>query len=294
MKKMLTVDEQIEHMKAKGITFNFISEEEAKNFLSNNNYYMKLASYRSNYEKRNSGAREGQYINLDFACLKELSTLDMHLRYYIIEMCLDIEHAIKVRLIKHISNNPEEDGYRAVRLFLAQDKDFKTLKNIKSHGTSAYCKELIEKYYPFFPAWVFVELVSFGTLLHFCAFYMALYNVELFNNALMNTVRDLRNACAHSNCLLNHLSQKIDETKQPDHDITSFVSKMSGISDASRRNNLKSLFTYNFVVLLYIYDTLVSPAAKEKRYEQLKNFFCGSRSSEQILFHIKSKNYQCL
>ena len=33
MKRMLTTDELIAHMKAKGITFQHISEEEAKTFL---------------------------------------------------------------------------------------------------------------------------------------------------------------------------------------------------------------------------------------------------------------------
>ena len=205
MKVMLTVDELIDHMKLKGITFNEISEDEARDFLTNNNYYMKLASYRANYEKCPSGKRMGQYIKLDFAYLKELSTLDMHLRYYIVEMCLDIEHAIKVQLIKHISSNPEEDGYVTVRQFLSNDKRFNILKDIQSHKSGAYCSELIDKYYPFFPAWVFVEVISFGTLLYFCKFYEDLYGTEIVNNSLMNTVRDLRNACAHSNCLLNHL-----------------------------------------------------------------------------------------
>lgn len=54
-------------MKLKGITFDIVKEEDAKAFLQNNNYYMKLASYRANYEKRKS---DGKYINLDFAYLQ--------------------------------------------------------------------------------------------------------------------------------------------------------------------------------------------------------------------------------
>lgn len=45
---------------------------------------MKLASYRANYDKRKSN---GEYINLDFAYLRELSTIDMHLRYLICRCC---------------------------------------------------------------------------------------------------------------------------------------------------------------------------------------------------------------
>ena len=79
---------------------------------------MKLASYRENYPKYLTGSKIGQYINLDFAYLRELSTIDMHLRYLIIQMCLDLEHALKVSLIAHIESNPKEDGYELVRKFI--------------------------------------------------------------------------------------------------------------------------------------------------------------------------------
>ena len=75
MKLLKTSDELISHMKIKGIKFDIVKEE-AKIFLQNNNYYMKLASYRANYDNRKSN---GEYINLDFAYLRELSTIDMHL-----------------------------------------------------------------------------------------------------------------------------------------------------------------------------------------------------------------------
>ena len=69
MKKLLTTPELIEHMKEKGITFNIISEEDAGLFLQDKNYYMKLASYRANYSKYETGSKTGQYKNLDFAYL---------------------------------------------------------------------------------------------------------------------------------------------------------------------------------------------------------------------------------
>ena len=78
MKPLLTTEQLISHMRSKGITFNTISEDDAKVFLQKNNYYMKLASYRANYPKYLTGSKIGQYINLDFAYLKELSTIDMH------------------------------------------------------------------------------------------------------------------------------------------------------------------------------------------------------------------------
>lgn len=289
MKMMLSVDELIEHMKIKGITFNEVSEEDAKEFLQKNNYYMKLASYRANYQKCVSGKREGQYQKLDFGYLKELSTIDMHLRYIIIEMCLDIEHAIKVKLLEHATNNPVEDGYDIVRKFIAQDENMRVLKNIRSHKSGEYCKALIEKYYPYFPIWVFVELISFGDLLYFCSFYEKTYGVQIVNNMLMNTVRDMRNAAAHSNCILNQMTERIDDTKQVNSDISNFVKEMTDISKTSRVNNLKYKFTNNFITLLYVYDSLMTEKSKKKRYKELQEFIDGRVIKNKEYFKSNTK-----
>lgn len=275
MKTLLSVDELIEHMKKKGITFNEVSEDDAKTFLRKNNYYMKLAAYRSNYEKCPAGKREGLYKNLDFGYLKELSTIDMHLRYKIIDMCLDIEHAIKVRLIDSVVNNSSEDGYEIVKKFIAKDDNLRILKNIRNHRSGEYCKDLIEKYYPYFPIWVFVELISFGDLLYFCSFYEETYGIQIVNNTLMNTVRDIRNAAAHSNCILNKMTEKIDTTKQINSAISNFIKVMPNISKTSRVNNLNNKFTNSFITLIYVYDNLMPCGSKQKRYKELQEFVNG-------------------
>lgn len=247
--------------------------ETAKNFLENNNYYMKLASYRSNYKKRTSGAKIGQYIGLDFAYLRELSTLDMHLRYIAFQMTLDIEHYMKVRLLKAIEINPDEDGYKLIQKFLANDKNFKTLKTIQGHKASAYCKDLIDKYYPYFPAWVFVELISFGEFAYLCEFYYEMYGVEIGNRVLLNSVRDLRNACAHSNCLLNNL---IPGNNTAHQSVVNRVKAITSISENSRDKKLSNKCIYDFVCLLYAYDEIVtSETAKNKRYSELEELFEG-------------------
>lgn len=289
IKELLTVDQLIDHMKYKGIKFKEISEEEAKIFLNNNNYYMKLASYRANYVKCQSGEREGQYQNLDFAYLKELSTLDMYLRYMIMEMALDIEHAIKVKIIRDVADNPEEDGYNIMKKFLEKNNNINILKKIKSHKSGEYCKDLIEKYYPYFPVWVFVELISFGDLLYFTSFYENEYNIKIINNTFMNIVRDLRNASAHSNCILNKMTERIDSTKQINSEISEFVKRMSDVSKQSRKNNLNYKFTYNFICLLYVYDSLMSDTVKQKRYKQIIEFMDGRVKKNKNYFLSNSK-----
>lgn len=289
IKELLTVDQLIDHMKYRGIKFKEISEEEAKIFLNNNNYYMKLASYRANYVKCQSGEREGQYQNLDFAYLKELSTLDMYLRYMIMEMALDIEHAIKVKIIRDVADNPEEDGYNIMKKFLEKNNNINILKKIKSHKSGEYCKDLIEKYYPYFPVWVFVELISFGDLLYFTSFYENEYNIKIINNTFMNIVRDLRNASAHSNCILNKMTERIDSTKQINSEISEFVKRMSDVSKQSRKNNLNYKFTYNFICLLYVYDSLMSNTVKQKRYKQIIEFMDGRVKKNKNYFLNNSK-----
>lgn len=289
MKQLLSIEELIQHMKNRGITFNEISENDAKQFLQNNNYYMKLAAYRANYDKCDTGKRQGQYKKLDFGYLKELSTIDMYLRYIVMDMCLDIEHVIKVRLIKNITNNPSEDGYDIVRKFIAQDDNLRILKNIRSHKSGEYCKDLIEKYYPYFPVWVFVELISFGDLLYFCSFYEKIYGVQIINNKLMNTVRDVRNAVAHSNCLLNKMTEKIDSTKQVNNEISSFIIGMKNISKTSRVNNLSYKFTNSFVTVLYVYDSLMNEIPKQKRYKEIQEFMNGRVVKNKQFFQSNSK-----
>ena len=73
-KPKLSIDEQISYMRdKKGIKFNIITEEEAIDFLHNSNYFFKLKSFCKNYDKNNT---TGKYIDLEFAYLRELSTID--------------------------------------------------------------------------------------------------------------------------------------------------------------------------------------------------------------------------
>lgn len=295
MKKIFSVDELINHMKEKGIRFDETSIEDAINFLHYNNYYFKLAAYRNLYPKIVQGKRKGEYQNLDFAYLQELSTIDMHIRYLIIEMCLDIEHAIKVRLVDAVTNNQFEDGYEIVRRYLnEEDKNFYLLKTIKKHKSGEYCGNLIDKYYPYFPIWALVEVISFGDLLHICQFYERKYNCQIIpKNKFMNTVRDLRNASAHSNCLLNQLNQRMESSKQPDSEITKFVKNIGTISNQTRNNNLHKNFAYDITVLLYVYDWLMPSIAKKKRYAQLYFFMKGRAKKKASYFSTNSQISGC-
>lgn len=267
MKFILVNDQLIEHMKKKGITFEIVSEAAAADFLKHNNYFMKLAAYRKNYKKNS----EGKYIGLDFAYLQELSRVDAKLRYIIFHMAADIEHFLKVKLLREIEKKPGEDGYELVKRFLAKDIKFANLKKIKGHKVSLYCQGLIDKYYPYFPIWAFVEVISFGQLAHLCNYYKEIYGTAIADNILLNSVRDIRNACAHSNCLVYNL---VSKDNRPHQSVKNRVKKIKGFGKGIIDKKLRNKFIYDFVCLLYAYDEIVPDCtSKDHRYEELDHLF---------------------
>lgn len=103
---------------SKGVSFNIIGEDEAESFLDNRNYFFKVKAFGKNYEKYyTEGDLKGRYVNLDFAYLVELSRLDKHLRSLVLDLTLDIEHYIKVR-INASAMKCGSDPYLLTRSFL--------------------------------------------------------------------------------------------------------------------------------------------------------------------------------
>ena len=115
------------------------------------------------------------------------------------------------------------------------------------------------------------------------------YGVQIVNNTFMNVVRDLRNAAAHSNCILNKMTERIDNTKQISSEISEFIKGMPDISKQSRTNNLNCKFAYNFITLLYVYDNLLGEISRQKRYQQIKEFLEGRVIRNQHYFKSNTK-----
>lgn len=174
----------------KGIKFEETSEDEAIQYLRYKNNYFRLASYRKNYDKYMAGPNIGKYIDLDFAYLIELSAIDMHLRFQIIKMCLDIEHSLKVLLLSEFEKD-SEDGYEIVKDFLDRNKWI--IEDIYRKRNSPYVGDLIGNWFSFethfsaigklifdkveirCPIWAFLEIVTFGEFIKFYDFYYEAY-----------------------------------------------------------------------------------------------------------------------
>ena len=269
MKQLLSTNDLIIHMKSKGITFQYDSEAEVADFLENHNYCFKLYAYRANYQKIKTGPRKGQYIHLDFAYLRELSVLDYHLRELILNMSLNIEHALKVILIKDIETNPLEDGYNLVSIWDARSaKNVPGLKSeiqkVEAQSRTSYCQNLIRKNHGHpYPIWVVCELISFGTLCKLIKTYDQLYPGRLpFDVNLLFHIRDIRNAAAHNNCLINDLSpaRYAFNLSVQGTEITRHVASISQISKRTRIQKLSNKPIYDFVTLLYLFPKIVHSA----------------------------------
>lgn len=287
LKPKLEPEKIIEKIKnEKGITFNFISEEEAVEYLRHHNNYYRIASYRKNYDKKTSGKEKGKYINLDFSNLVDLSIIDMRIRFLIIHMCLDVEHDLKIRLLNDITSNSSEDGYSVVVDFL-QSNEF-LYEDIYKKRKSTYVGDLINKFFSFdthknvngkvifdsvdvrCPIWAFVEIISFGEFIKFYDFYYSNCVSQNFPIpiSLLNPVKSIRNACAHNNCIINNLRSGFTK---PGKVVSSFISNISDISKAERKKYLSVRPIFEFICLLMVYDIIVSEKVKKHRYSELKD-----------------------
>ena len=87
----------------------------------------------------------------------------------------------------------------------------------------------------------------------------------------MGSVRDIRNASVHSNCLINKLFEELPATQQPDAEITEYVKRIKDIPSSTRAKNLKYRVVYDFVTLLFVYNEIVPEGvAKRQRHKEIQ------------------------
>lgn len=122
-KKLLSPAQQVDFLKKeKGITFNLINEQDAERFLENKIFLFKLKAFCKNYETyQKNDSKKGKYINLDFGELVELSRLDKAFRDEILNLSLDIEHYLKVR-INRGAMKCQIDPYELAASFISKSK----------------------------------------------------------------------------------------------------------------------------------------------------------------------------
>lgn len=258
-KPRLSLDEQIQHLKGKGILFNIIDEGSAKQYLKYNNNYYKLTSFRKNYDRHPGGENKGKYIRLEFTYLVDMSIIDMRLRYRIVEMALDIEHHMKLQLLRKMMS--------MMRMVIKLSKIIlihwtigiiKFFSEINRNKRSIYCRDIIEKYEGNYPVWAFIEIVSFGELVgfyHYCAKrYSDKEMVDDYYRLL--TCKKIRNGAAHSNSILNDLRPHTAEH----HTNKEIIKELVCVPDMNsnfRKNKMSNARIQQIITLLYMHKKIV-------------------------------------
>ena len=245
----------------------------------------KLKAYCNTYKKKDALGKTLPYQDLDFAYLVDLSIIDMHLRRFLIEFTLDIEHILKTKLIRDF-NTSEFDGYDIVRDFLHENthaKDFigeeiGKIRKLKQNGKDLLhvSQFLLEKYEYDLAIWNFIEVIQFGILVDFAKFFYDRHiNLEFnsIKHGLFN-VKFLRNSAAHNNCMLADLKNNI---QTPQKQIVDEIYRLKIFKRKTRtyiNNQMKNRVINDFVTAIFIYDRICkSRKMKIYCYKELQSIF---------------------
>lgn len=148
------LDEQIDHLRRSGISFEIMSESEARRFLSENTYYFKIKAYRHNYQRDEYGR-----YSCDFAHLVELSRIDISLSRLCLDHCLAIEHALKVWLNARLMN--ETDPGMAERI--VREAGVKEWEDQTAASSNPYVESLVKHCQTDRSLWHWWELGTFAS-----------------------------------------------------------------------------------------------------------------------------------
>ncbi|MBP1970753.1 hypothetical protein J2Z83_002889 [Virgibacillus natechei] len=271
LKRKLSFDEMIEHLNQKNVKFELITKQEAKDILQTSNYFYKLTAYRKNFEKN----KYDKYVNLDFKLLQDLATIDMRLRYLVLQMCLDIEHIVKTQILTDITNDSTEDGYSIVTDYLAHDNSsieyYMKALNKESH----YNYGLYVKHHKNPPIWVLFEVMTFGGFVKFVEYYYCRKNEPPAYKEIhqvLRYVKNIRNTAAHNSPILMDITKNRQIAPQKViKPITSFTKKIKELSPQARKKRLSNRKVHDLTVLIYVHYTYInSEGIKTARYRDLR------------------------
>lgn len=282
----LSFDDQIKWLKDHGL--NIEDEAKAKYYLSTKSYFYKMISFVKNFNVSSSDP----CIN-SFEALVDVSTLDMELRYDLLKVCLDIEHAIKTYILKLVTNDPNEDGYNIVQQVINNDKDPAGFKRKLFSSVAHYNSKgrfIVNSYYRKFydkpPIWIIVEITSLVKLRSFVEY---LSNRRPGNKKLQlikesfKYINKLRNSCAHNRILINKESLVNKRYRIP-HNIYSRLR-----SDDLSNQAIKTPLLLKIALALRVHKALCGQKSHKYKICDLHSWFVRSQRNID-LYHKNTFN----
>lgn len=260
-KPMLTAKQQVEHLKSRGVRFELCSEGDAVEYLSDANNYLRAAAYRKLYFRQVDGDNPGDYVNLDFEDLVELSSIDRRLREALRSATIDVEHFAKMRLLRMCEEHGE-DGYAIVSDYLASISSRQRTRiegAFKARGGEGrthdeYSGDLIAHYAGEYPVWVFLEVTEFGVLVDLWRYCAGRWSEQEMRDKhyVLKSVKALRNACAHNSLIVNGFSSGAERAGyQASRAVTTSLAEHGMGKTKSRRAKLRNLRVAQIAATLY-------------------------------------------
>jgi len=288
MRPKLSIPAQIADMKDAGISFEIFSEKDAVKYLEKHAYYFRLKAYAKNYEKYSDTDKKDRYINLDFAYLVDLSEIDALLRKVILDISMDLEYYLRVKLLSDFQI-VDEDGYEIVReLFNMQPT---IMESINDKANTSLSSDLVEKYKNNWAIWNIIEVLSLSQFTHL---YGLFYSRNKFTDShvkLLIPINKIRNAAAHGNCLINHFRPPHTAVISPSYELRNEVMQNTGVTKAALDKRLAHPAIHDFSALLYLYKRIV-PLSKRLISTEKVKFLFYSRMVENKAYYTKNEVLQ--
>lgn len=264
-KPKLDPEGQIAFLRGKGVTFERMGEAEATRYLSRESYLFATYAYRTLFPKRVGGPHDGEYANLDFGDLVDLERLDRELRAALLPLALDAEHLAKARMLDEVARRQAEDGHSIVSDYmasLAPAERSRREAEMARLRRDEYSGDLQRHYAGEMPIWVFLELVSFGTVTdvyRFCANRWGDRSM-LREHYLLRSAKGVRNACAHSSAMINGFGAAGHAARPAPEDLTAAL-RGAGFSKRSRSSRMRNPRLQQIASLLLLHRRMAEGTA---------------------------------
>lgn len=301
-KPKLSYSDQIQHLKRKGILFNEMPESEALHYLQYNSYLFKLSAYRKNYQKDITNTRylHLEFATLvDIAVidmylrslmLKMSLNIEHYAKVKLLERITKKDDEDGYSIVSDYLNGLTTSERTYIDLELARN------------AKSPYCRQAYAKYKGHYPLWVFIEIISFGSFISFykyCADRLlncdtATYKkiqiecrkdqtpvyrsakayqqrqlikedkTMISNFYLLLSIKRLRNAAAHNNCIISDLRDKSPMIYHRADTRMVKRLKSSGLSEPTIINKLSNERIMEIISCLYAHKQIVSSPGVDK------------------------------
>ena len=172
------------------------------------------------------------------------------------------------------------------------DNNYIVLKSLKSNQEKSASIDLIKKFDEGnIPIWTLIETLSFGDFIKLYSLYYGVYGGYSYS-AYLGSIKFLRNASAHNNCLLNSMRKPYSMKIRKNKEIMDVLAKSKKFT-SSYKTKMENPVIHDFVVLLFVfYDIMNTPANRNMRDKGMSAikalFFETMKRNDNVNLFIKN------